>query len=77
MRVRIDEPIQTVLANGMEMRDAAMPSGAQLIMTDWPSVGMASRYNSSYVVRFEWAATVRCNTLSGGKGCKEKDLEKL
>jgi hypothetical protein len=77
VRTRSDEPIQTVLLNSTVMRDAAMASGAQLISTDFPSVGMASRYNSSFVVRFEGGATVRCNTLIGGKGCKEQGLERL
>ena len=77
VRTRSDEPISTVLANSTVMKDAAFLSGAQLISTDFPSVGMASRYNSSFVVRFEGGAAVRCNTLIGGKVCKEKDLEKL
>lgn len=77
VRTRSDEPIKTVLENSFVMRDAAFESGAQLISTDFPVVGMAARYNSSFVARFEGGATVRCNTLIGGKGCKEGKLEEL
>lgn len=77
VRTRSDEPIQTVLQNSFVMHDAAFASGAQLISTDFPSVGMSARYNSSYVARFDGGATVRCNTLIGGKKCKNDDLEKL
>ncbi|KAG4439091.1 hypothetical protein IFR05_005433 [Cadophora sp. M221] len=77
VRTRSDEPIKTVLENSFVMRDAAFASGAQLISTDFPVVGMAARYNSSFVARFKGGATVRCNTLISGRKCKEEKLEVL
>ena len=77
VRTRSDEPISTVLENSFVMRDAALASGAQLISTDFPSVGMAARYNSSFVARFEDGKTVRCNPVIGGKRCRDPKLEKL
>ncbi|KAK0114331.1 hypothetical protein ONS95_013823 [Cadophora gregata] len=77
VRTRSDEPIKTVLENSFVMRDAALASGAQLISTDFPAVGMAARYNSSFVARFEGGKTVQCNPLIGGKRCKGEKLERL
>ncbi|KAH7379738.1 hypothetical protein BKA64DRAFT_686179 [Cadophora sp. MPI-SDFR-AT-0126] len=77
VRTRSDVPIRTVLENSFVMRDAALASGAQLISTDFPTVGMAARYNSSFVARFEDGKTVRCNPLIGGRRCRDERLERL
>lgn len=77
VRTRSDEPITTVLQNNVTMRDAAFASGAQLISTDFPVVGMSARYNSSFVARLPGGATVRCNPVIGGNGCVDEKLEKL
>jgi len=77
VRTRSDEPISTVLENSFVMRDAALASGAQLISTDFPSVGMAARYNSTFVARFEDGKTARCNPVIGGKRCRDSKIERL
>jgi len=77
VRTRSDEPIDTVLQNNFTMREAAYASGAQLISTDFPVMGMSARYNSSFVSRLPGGATVRCNPLIAGKSCSDKSLEKL
>ena len=46
MRTRSDVPLQTVIANDTSMLDAALASGAQLISTDFPQIGMSARYDS-------------------------------
>lgn len=50
VRTRSDTPIQSILTGAaFAMRDAAFMSGAQLISTDFPVVGMSARYNR-YVI---------------------------
>ena len=43
VRTRSDVPLQTVIANDTSMLDAALASGAQLISTDFPQIGMSAR----------------------------------
>lgn len=68
VRTRADEPIQMVLRNETEMREAAFASGAQIVSTDWPAVGMAARYNSDYVVMLPGQRAARCNPVNAPKG---------
>ncbi|PVH88178.1 acid phosphatase [Cadophora sp. DSE1049] len=77
VRTRSDVPIRTVLENSFVMRDAALASGAQLISTDFPTVGMAARYNSTFVARLEDGKMVRCNPVIGGRRCRDEKLERL
>jgi len=55
VRTRSDVPLQTVIANDTSMLDAALASGAQLISTDFPQIGMSARYDNDLL-------------LSGGPG---------
>jgi hypothetical protein len=63
IRTESDEPIQTMLQSSFVMRDAAFANAAQLISVEFPSVGMAARYNSYFVTSFDGAVTVRCDTM--------------
>lgn len=83
VRTRSDVPIDTVIKEDYAMMNAAFESGAQLISTDYQSVGMGSRWNSSFVAKFpglktgEGRGSVRCNPVLAGKKCDNGDLEKL
>lgn len=75
VRTRADEPIQTILRNETDAREAALVSGAQIVSTDWPAVGMASRYNSDYAVMLPARRVARCNPVNAPKGCDDDVLE--
>lgn len=77
VRTRADIPLTTVLSNDTAtMRDAAFASGAQMISTDWPVVGMSSRYGVDYAVRFAGGKPARCNPVNAPDACTdETELE--
>lgn len=76
IRTRADVPIDTVTSNDTtSMRDAAFASGAQMVSTDWPAVGMAARYNTDYVVGFPEGIAARCNPITAPKHCSDAALE--
>ncbi|KAF2140352.1 uncharacterized protein K452DRAFT_253148 [Aplosporella prunicola CBS 121167] len=77
VRTRADEPLDTVLTGDVRRREEAWASGAQIVSTDWPAVGMAARYDSDYVVELPGGGTVRCNPVNAPKGCVDAELEKL
>lgn len=51
VRTRSDVPLETVTSGDEAMLDAGLASGAQLISTDFPQVGMSARYGTDYVAR--------------------------
>ena len=83
VRTRSDVPMEQVLKEDYSMLAAALESGAQMISTDFQSVGMGSRWNSSFVARLpglksgEGRGSVRCNPVVGGKKCRDGELERL
>ncbi|KAI9731322.1 MAG: hypothetical protein M1834_005225 [Cirrosporium novae-zelandiae] len=77
VRTRADVPIDTVLSGSTIMRDNAFASGAQIVSTDFPGVGMAARYKSDYVVRLPGGAAARCNPINSPASCNGTVLEKL
>ena len=75
VRTRADEPITTVLQHNTTMRDCALASGAQIVSTDFPTMGMAARWFSDYVVRFPGGVPARCNPISAPDGCGDLVFE--
>jgi hypothetical protein len=76
VRTRSDVPLQTVLANDTSMRDAALASGAQLVSTDFPEIGMSARYDSDYVAALPDGGPARCNPVNALAGCRSDRLER-
>ncbi len=76
VRTRSDVPLDTVLEGDTSMRRAALASGAQLVSTDFPAVGMAARYDSDYVAQLPGAASVRCNPVNAPRSCRSGALER-
>ncbi|MFC3499958.1 phosphatidylinositol-specific phospholipase C1-like protein [Micromonospora krabiensis] len=74
VRTRSDEPLGTVKNQDFAQLEAALSSGAQLVTTDFPSVGMAARWDSDYVAELPGGATVRCNPVSAPKNCRDDKL---
>jgi hypothetical protein len=75
VRTRSDVPLQTVVANDRSMLAAALASGAQLISTDFPQVGMSARYDSDFVASLPGGGPARCNPVNAPPGCRSEGLE--
>ncbi|WP_020573464.1 phosphatidylinositol-specific phospholipase C1-like protein [Actinopolymorpha alba] len=76
IRTRSDEPLSTVKNKEYSRVGIALDSGAQLVTTDFPSVGMTARYDSDFVAELPGGAAVRCNPVSAPKYCRDKGLER-
>jgi hypothetical protein len=72
VRTRSDVPLTTILSGDTAMLDAALRSGAQLISTDFPEVGMSARYDSDYVAEVPGGGTWRCNPVNATEGCRAR-----
>jgi hypothetical protein len=77
IRTRSDVPLGTVTSGDTEMLEAALASGAQLISTDFPEIGMSARYDSDFVARLPEGGTARCNPVNAPRGCDDDRLERL
>jgi hypothetical protein len=75
VRTRADEPLATVLSGSRARLRAALASGAHVVSTDFPEVGMSARYRSSYVARLPGGRVARCNPVSAGSDCRNAALE--
>lgn len=75
VRTRSDEPLSTVKNEEFSRLDIALASGAQLVTTDFPTVGMAARYDSDFVAELPGAVPARCNPVSAPRGCRDGKLE--
>jgi hypothetical protein len=75
VRTRSDVPLATVTANDPAMLQAALASGAQLISTDFPEIGMTGRYDSDYLARLPEDLPARCNPVNAPRGCDSDRLE--
>jgi calcium-dependent phosphoinositide phospholipase C len=77
IRTRSDVPLATVTSGDTAMLEAALASGAQLISTDFPEIGMSARYGSDFVARLPDGGTARCNPVNAPRGCDDDRLERL
>lgn len=75
VRTRSDEPLSTVKDEEFSRLDVALASGAQLVTTDFPTVGMAARYDSDFVAELPGAVPVRCDPVSEPRNCHDGKLE--
>jgi hypothetical protein len=76
VRTRSDEGQKTIRDNDLTRHDVAMGSGAQLLTTDYPSVGMTARWNSDFVAELPGGTPVRCNPVNAPRGCSAPTLER-
>jgi hypothetical protein len=76
VRTRSDEPLETVLSRDETRLRAALASGAQLVSTDFPEVGMSARYDRDYVVALPEGGVARCNPVIRPPGCRSRKLER-
>jgi hypothetical protein len=75
VRTRSDLPLQTVRADDRTQLEAALASGAHVVSTDFPEVGMSARYDSSYVARLAEGGTIGCNPVTARRSCRSARLE--
>ncbi|MEO3868781.1 phosphatidylinositol-specific phospholipase C1-like protein [Nonomuraea sp. B12E4] len=75
VRTRSDEPLRSVIDEDFARVKTALASGAQMVTTDFPSVGMASRYDSDFVAELPGGRAVRCNPVSAPRDCRDDRLE--
>ncbi|SDH13415.1 phosphatidylinositol-specific phospholipase C1-like protein [Nonomuraea jiangxiensis] len=75
VRTRSDEPLQSVIDEDFARVQTALASGAQMVTTDFPSVGMAARYDSDFVAELPGGRVVRCNPVSAPRNCRDDRLE--
>jgi Phosphoinositide phospholipase C, Ca2+-dependent len=76
VRTRSDEPLATVLSGDTTRLRAALASGAQLVSTDFPEVGMSVRYDRDYVAALPGGGPARCNPVIRRPGCRSRRLER-
>jgi hypothetical protein len=76
VRTRSDIPLATVKSGDTAMLEAALRSGAHVISTDFPEVGMSARYGSDYVARLPDGGPARCNPVSARANCASDKLER-
>ena len=76
VRTRSDEPLATVLSRDTTQRRAALASGAQLVSTDFPEVGMSARYDRDYVVALPGGVPARCDPVIRPRWCRSRNLER-
>jgi hypothetical protein len=75
VRTRSDVPLATVTANDPAMLVAALASGAQLVSTDFPEIGMTGRYDSDYSADLPDDLPARCNPINAPRNCSSARLE--
>jgi hypothetical protein len=69
VRTRADVPFAEAASGDTGRLRAALDSGAQIISTDFPVVGLAARYGSDYVAELPGGRTARCNPVNAPARC--------
>jgi hypothetical protein len=75
IRTRSDVPLGTVTSGDTAMLEAALASGAHLVSTDFPEIGMSARYGSDFVARLPDGGPARCNPVNAPRACRDDRLE--
>ncbi|KAA2255655.1 hypothetical protein F0L68_28075 [Solihabitans fulvus] len=77
VRTRSDEPFTQARSGDTSRLDAALASGAQMISTDFPVVGLAARYGTDYVAQLPGDDAVRCNPVNARRSCRSDRLDRV
>ncbi|MEU4697658.1 phosphatidylinositol-specific phospholipase C1-like protein [Nonomuraea dietziae] len=75
VRTRSDVPFTEARSGDTTRLKAALDSGAQMISTDFPVIGLSARNGSDYVAELPGGAIARCNPLVAPRGCQDHRLE--
>lgn len=76
VRTRADVDTVQARTGDTTMRDAALASGAQMVSTDYPVPGIASRFGTSYVAQLPDGLVSRCNPINAPQRCSNTVLSK-
>ncbi|MEU0568529.1 phosphatidylinositol-specific phospholipase C1-like protein [Nonomuraea sp. NPDC005983] len=76
VRTRSDVPFTEARSGDTGRLRAALDSGAQMISTDFPVIGLSARNGSDYVAELPGGAVARCNPVIAPRGCHDQNLEK-
>ncbi|MFC7589466.1 Ca2+-dependent phosphoinositide-specific phospholipase C [Nonomuraea antimicrobica] len=77
VRTRSDVPFTEARSGDTSRLTASLTSGAQVISTDFPVVGLAARNGSDYVAELPDGGTARCNPVNAPRKCDSDRLESL
>lgn len=77
VRTRADVPFHEARSGDTSRLEAALSSGAQIISTDFPAVGLAARHQSDYVARIPGGTPARCNPVNAPRQCTSAHLDRL
>ncbi|WP_308165825.1 phosphatidylinositol-specific phospholipase C1-like protein [Actinomadura sp. NEAU-AAG7] len=76
VRTRADVPFDQARSGSTARLDAALASGAQIVSTDFPVVGLAARHGSDYVAQLPGTDPARCNPVNAPRSCRKTHLER-
>ncbi|WP_242613961.1 phosphatidylinositol-specific phospholipase C1-like protein [Actinomadura roseirufa] len=76
VRTRSDVPFDQARSGDTSRLEAALSSGAQVISTDFPVIGLAARYGSDYVAQLPGDDPARCNPVNAPRSCRSNHLER-
>ncbi|MFI6596034.1 phosphatidylinositol-specific phospholipase C1-like protein [Nonomuraea sp. NPDC050536] len=75
VRTRSDVPFTEARSGDTTRLTNALDSGAQMISTDFPAVGLAARNGTDYVAQLPGGAVARCNPITAPHNCHDRGLE--
>jgi hypothetical protein len=75
VRTRSDISLTTVREGNLGRVQQSLDSGAQVISTDFPTVGMSARYGTDFVARLPGDVPARCNPVNAPRRCDDSLLE--
>ncbi|MFD9939411.1 phosphatidylinositol-specific phospholipase C1-like protein [Nonomuraea sp. NPDC059023] len=75
VRTRSDVPFTEARSGDTTRLRSALESGAQMVSTDFPVIGLSARNGSEYVGELPGGATARCNPVSAPRGCRDHRLD--
>ena len=76
VRTRSDVPFTEARSGDTSRLRAALDSGAQMVSTDFPVVGLSARHGSDYTAELPGGAVARCNPVNAPTSCHDQSLER-
>jgi hypothetical protein len=73
VRTFADDTISTIY--NTSYKEHALASGAQIMSTDYPALGMSSRWMVEYSAHFDGGVAAKCNVVNAPASCHDDDLE--
>ncbi|NUW34284.1 phosphatidylinositol-specific phospholipase C1-like protein [Nonomuraea sp. SMC257] len=76
VRTRADVPFTEARTGDTSRLEAALSSGAQMVSTDFPVIGLSARHGSDYTAELPGGAVARCNPVNAPHACRDRALER-